>query len=109
MARLNTQRRAGTIMPFLAVTIVAILSMVALGIDIGLMSVARTEAQDIADLSAMAGARQFNGDPNAASRTTTPWPSARRPPGRTPTGCSRSEQRRPRRRTDLVECLQGRL
>ena len=67
MARLNTQRRSGTIIPFLAVTIVALLSMIALGIDIGLMSVARTESQDIADLSALAGARQFNGDPAAAS------------------------------------------
>lgn len=60
--RLHTRPRNGTILPFLAVTIVAILSMIALGIDVGLMAVTRTEAQDIADLSALAGTRQFNGD-----------------------------------------------
>ncbi|MFO0809446.1 MAG: pilus assembly protein TadG-related protein [Gemmataceae bacterium] len=75
MVHLNTTRRQGTILPFLAVTVVALFGLIALGIDVGLMSVARTEAQDIADLAALAGTRQFNGDTTNGSNLNN-WSTA---------------------------------
>src|SRR5689334_10252460 len=59
MMRLHRhQPRTGSILPLIVIGIIALLGMVAL---------ARTQAQDIADLSALAGARQFNGDTSNAS------------------------------------------
>src|SRR5689334_15378524 len=36
--------------------------MVALGVDLGMLAVARTQCQNAADLAALAGTRQLNGD-----------------------------------------------
>src|SRR5262245_1470499 len=62
MMRYNRRRRTGSILPLLAISIVALLGLVAMGVDIGMVAVARTQAQDAADLSALAGARMLNGD-----------------------------------------------
>jgi uncharacterized membrane protein len=54
-------RRRGTILPLVVLTMVAMCGFVALGIDIGLIAVAKTQAQNAADASAMAGARSLDG------------------------------------------------
>jgi Flp pilus assembly protein TadG len=46
----------------IAVLLVGLLAFVAMAIDLGLMMIARTQAQDTADAAAMAGARTLNGD-----------------------------------------------
>lgn len=80
--RLNHQRRArrGTMIPFLAVSIIALMGMIALAVDIGLIAVARTQAQNAADIAALAGARTLNGDPtlqyNIANSVSTAKTSA---------------------------------
>lgn len=55
-------RRAGTVVPMLAVTLVALLALVALAIDIGLVAVARNQSQSAADTAAMSAVRVLNGD-----------------------------------------------
>ena len=53
-------RRPGTFLPILAVTSVALFAFVALAIDLGMLTVARTECQNAADAAALAGARLLN-------------------------------------------------
>ncbi|MFO0879462.1 MAG: pilus assembly protein TadG-related protein [Gemmataceae bacterium] len=55
-----TQRR-GSVLPFLALTLIAMLTMVAMAIDIGVLAVARTHAQNAVDAAAMAAVRELNG------------------------------------------------
>src|SRR6476660_6693145 len=59
--------RTASILPLLVISIIALMGMIALAVDIGLVAAARTQAQDVADLSAMAGARMLNGDASNAS------------------------------------------
>jgi Putative Flp pilus-assembly TadE/G-like len=54
-------RRDGIIVPIVAVSLVALMGFVALAIDIGMMVVARTQAQNAADIAALAGARTLDG------------------------------------------------
>ncbi len=58
----RTPRRPGTIVPMLAVTLVGLITLVALAMDIGLVAIARNQAQNAADAAALAGVRQLNGD-----------------------------------------------
>jgi hypothetical protein len=66
--------------PFLAVSLIMLVGMIALAVDIGLIAVARTQAQNAADIAALAGARALNGDPavqyNIANSVTTAKASA---------------------------------
>src|SRR5689334_23219741 len=55
-------RRCGSVLPLIVVCLVALIGMVALAIDLGLMMVARTQCQNAADSAAMVGARTLNGD-----------------------------------------------
>ena len=59
----STGRRAGTVLPLVVICLVGLMAFLALGIDIGMMAVARTQAQAAADISALAGARTLNGQP----------------------------------------------
>src|SRR5205823_5303359 len=52
----------GAVLPLVALCIVVLLAMLALAIDIGMLAVARCQAQNAADAAAMAGARAINGD-----------------------------------------------
>jgi len=56
------RRRAGSILPLLVICVVALMGMLALAVDIGLVAIARTQAQGVADLAALTGARLLNGD-----------------------------------------------
>lgn len=58
---LPTHRRTGAVLPLVTVCLVALLAFVALAIDLGMMAVARTQAQAAADIAALAGARTLNG------------------------------------------------
>ena len=66
-------RSRGTILPMVAICMVAICGFVALAVDVGMMAVAKTEAQNAADAAALAGARSIDGsaspDLTAASAT----------------------------------------
>ena len=61
--RLHTpnQARKGTVLPMVAVSTVALMGMLALAIDIGVVAIARSQAQNAADSAAMAGARTIDG------------------------------------------------
>jgi Flp pilus assembly protein TadG len=52
--------RRGSVVPMLAVCVIALFSFVALAIDLGMMMVARTECQNAADSAALAGARTLD-------------------------------------------------
>ena len=54
--------RRGTIMPLLALTIVAMVGFLALAIDLGMLAIAKTQAQQAADLAALTAARTLNGN-----------------------------------------------
>lgn len=55
------QRRAGAVLPLVAICLVGLLGFVALAIDVGMMAVARTQAQAAADIGSLSGARTLNG------------------------------------------------
>jgi hypothetical protein len=54
--------RRGAVLPVVAVCLIGLMGLVALAIDIGMVAVARTQAQNAADSSAMAGARTISGN-----------------------------------------------
>ena len=61
MRRIENRRvRRGAIIPLVAASLVAVLGLVALAIDIGMVAVAKTQAQNAADSAAMAATRTFN-------------------------------------------------
>ncbi|MGD9723025.1 MAG: pilus assembly protein TadG-related protein [Pirellulales bacterium] len=53
--------RRGAALVLLLVSLITLLTFVALAIDLGLLAVARTQCQDAADAAAMTGARTLNG------------------------------------------------
>lgn len=73
-ARHNRPLRRGTILPLLALGMTSLMAMIALGIDLGVVAVARTQCQNAADAAALAGVRQLNGvatDNNRPTALTT--------------------------------------
>jgi Flp pilus assembly protein TadG len=72
------QVRRGTVLPLLAVTLVALLGFVALAIDVGLMAMARTQCQNAADCAALAGARTLSGNQSANDNFANCEPAARK-------------------------------
>src|SRR5919109_2069417 len=59
----KNSRRVGAVLPLVTVCLIGLLGFVALAIDIGMMAVARSQAQSAADIAALAGARTLNGQP----------------------------------------------
>jgi hypothetical protein len=57
-------RRPGSILPLVVISLVGVCGFVALAIDIGMITVAKTQCQSAADAAAMAGARSLDGSPN---------------------------------------------
>jgi Flp pilus assembly protein TadG len=75
LVRAHTPRRParrGTIIPLLAIALVAVFGFVAFAVDVGMIAVARTQAQNAADAAAMTGARTLDGTPsgNVTAATT---------------------------------------
>src|SRR5262245_28577399 len=58
---LRAGRRPGAVLPLVTVCLVGLIAFVALAIDIGMMAVARSQAQSAADVAALAGARTLDG------------------------------------------------
>lgn len=58
----HNSRRRGAALVLLLMVIIPLLAFAALAIDLGLLAVARTQAQQAADSAAMSGARTLNGD-----------------------------------------------
>ncbi len=57
--------RRGTVLPLLAVTLVALISFVALAVDLGMITIAKAQAQNAADLATLTAARTLSGDPTS--------------------------------------------
>jgi Flp pilus assembly protein TadG len=76
VTRLGQRGRRGSILPLLAISILALLGFVALAVDLGLMMVARTQCQDAADSAAMAGTRTLNGDVSNNNNYAAAGPAA---------------------------------
>src|SRR5262249_5113805 len=72
----RTRTRRGTIVPLLAVTIVAVFTLIALAVDIGLIALARTHSQNAADAAAMSGVRVLNGDATVNNNYSQVAPTA---------------------------------
>lgn len=49
--------RRGTVVPLVAISLIALLGCVALAVDLGMFAVSRAQAQNLADAAALAGAR----------------------------------------------------
>jgi Flp pilus assembly protein TadG len=54
--------RRGAIVPLVALALVGLIGLLALAIDLGLIMIARNQAQNAADAGALAGARTLNGN-----------------------------------------------
>ena len=59
--------RRGTILPMLAMCLVALFGFVALAVDLGMLAVSRTQCQNAADVAALTGCRQLNNKPGATN------------------------------------------
>jgi len=59
--------RRGTVLPMLALCLVALFAFVALAVDLGMLAVSRTRCQNGADSAALAGCRQLNNKPSAVN------------------------------------------
>jgi Flp pilus assembly protein TadG len=62
LLRSKSSRRPGSILPLMAVSLIALMGLIALGVDLGMLAVARTQCQNAADLAALAGTRMLNGN-----------------------------------------------
>src|SRR5262245_47233876 len=71
--RLESTRalRRGSLIPLLAFAIIALCGLVALTVDIGMIIVAKTQAQNAADAGALAGARTLDGTPSGNTANAT--------------------------------------
>jgi Flp pilus assembly protein TadG len=68
--RTSATIRRGSILPFLAISVVALCGFAALSVDLGMIMVAKTQAQNAADAAAFAGARSLTGGTTAKSTST---------------------------------------
>src|SRR5690348_3100145 len=69
-------RRRGAVLPLVVVCLIILFAFVALAIDLGVMAVSRTQAQNAADSAAMAGARTLTGDPATNNNYDNVTPNA---------------------------------
>jgi hypothetical protein len=69
--------RRGSVLPLIVVSLTALLGFVALAVDLGLIAIARTQAQNAADCAALTGARTLSGDPLNNNNYANCEPAAR--------------------------------
>jgi Putative Flp pilus-assembly TadE/G-like len=74
--RNSRRRRDGVVLVLIVVSLVALFTFVALAVDLGMLAVARTQAQDAADSAAMAGARTLNGVSSNSNNYAAATPTA---------------------------------
>jgi hypothetical protein len=65
------QKRRGSILPLVVISLIALCGFVALAVDVGMIVVARTQAQNAADAAAMAGARTIDGSSSGNTLNAT--------------------------------------
>src|SRR5271165_4142721 len=67
----RTSARRGVVLPYVAISMVALLGFIALAIDLGMVMVAKTQTQNAADAASFAGARTLSGgaNPNTSQAT----------------------------------------
>jgi Flp pilus assembly protein TadG len=65
----------GFVIPFTAVCMTLLIGMVALAVDLGMISVARTQVQHVADMAALSGARTLNGDSTNSNNASNVRPT----------------------------------
>jgi Flp pilus assembly protein TadG len=70
------RRRRGTVLPIVALSLVALLGFTALAIDVGMLAIARTETQNAADAAALAAARSLNGSQSDNNNYAAAAPAA---------------------------------
>ncbi len=68
---IHFNHRRGTVLPLLAVTLVALISFVALAVDLGMITIAKAQAQNAADLATLTAARTLSGDPTSSYNQST--------------------------------------
>jgi hypothetical protein len=73
-----SRKRRGSILPLLALTVTGLFGFVALAIDLGMLTVVRTNCQNAADAGALAGCRQLNNKPTAVANDSALAVSAAR-------------------------------
>ena len=61
-SRRHKEGRDGTVLPILVVLLAVLVGFLALAIDLGMLAIARTQAQHAADLAALTAVRTVNGD-----------------------------------------------
>jgi Flp pilus assembly protein TadG len=61
------RRRPGATLPVVALCLVALIGFLALAIDLGLLAIAKTQAQNAADMAALTAARTLNGSSTTSS------------------------------------------
>ena len=82
----HAKRSRGAILPLTAIALVGLCGFVALAVDVGMLAIARAQAQDAADAAAVAGAAcSFGTAPTGSNLTgataiTTPPPRRRETP-----------------------------
>src|SRR4051812_28469246 len=64
--------RTGSVLPLLACCLIGLCAFVALAIDLGMLAVSRTQAQNAADVSALLGARTLNNKPTSTNSNLVP-------------------------------------
>src|SRR5580700_3317438 len=57
-------KRTGGITPLVALCLIGLLGFVALAVDLSIVVLVRNQAQNAADVAALAGTRTLTGDPN---------------------------------------------
>ncbi len=68
---MHRRQRRGAIVPLIAISVVGLFAFVALAVDLGMLAVARTHAQNAADIAAMAGCRTLTNRPGAVNSNLT--------------------------------------
>src|SRR5262249_22323579 len=74
--RQHRRSRSGVALALAVVSLVTLLTFVALAIDLGMLATASTQCQDAADSAAMAGARTLNGDTSNNNNYSNVQPNA---------------------------------
>lgn len=74
--RTRKHNRQGATLVLVAVAMITLFAFVALAIDLGMLAVARTQLQDAADVSALAGVRTLNGNTSINNNYANAAPNA---------------------------------
>jgi len=72
----RSKTRKGSILPLTAIGMMALFGFVALAVDLGVIALARSQCQNVADSAAMSGVRALNGDESNNNNYSNVLPTA---------------------------------